>query len=541
AIHPDDRGRVSAAIGESVASGAPFESEYRVIDDAGNERWVIARGQMMAAGEILAGVLVDVTHRKAAEAALDAERKQFRALLDEVPAHVVTLNGPELRYEFANRAFLEFLGRPADFLGQRADEAWPVPAEHIAMLQGILASGEPVFGSEVPVPYPSDPSRIASFDFMFQPLRDAEGAVNGIFVHSLDVTEKVLARRQVAESEERFRIVARATRDAVWDWNLRDDSVWWNEGISDMLGYPDLEPAPGWWIERVHPEDRERVAGTIRSAIAEGKDRWSDEYRFLKSDETPIIVEDRGFIIFEDGKPIRMVGAMTDITERRMAQRRLEAMVADRTAELREAVKEAEAFNYSISHDLRTPLRAISSTSQILLEDAGEGLGTYHRELLERQVHNAKRLGLLIDQLLLLSRLGRVEMVRADLDITALAQSVVEEINQAKGIGACEVEVQEGMQAEGDAALVRLVLMNLIENACKFSRGEGSVRVRQEGGAFSVSDEGVGFDMKYAPKLFLPFERLVRDSDFPGTGIGLANVERIVRRHGGRVWAESEP
>jgi PAS domain S-box-containing protein len=540
-IHPEDRGRVSTAIGESVATGESYEAEYRVIDDGGKERWVLARGQLMPGTETLSGVLVDVTQRKAAEAALDAERKQFRSLLDEVPAHVVTLMGADLRYEFANRAFLQFLGRPADFLGQRADEAWPVPPEHIAMLQSIYASGETAYGSEVPVPYPSDPSRVAYFDFIFQPLRDAEDNVNGIFVHSLDVTDKLLARRQVAESEERFRIVARATRDAVWDWNLRDDSVWWNEGISDMLGYTGLHPEPGWWLDRVHPDDRERVSETIRAAIAEGKDRWSDEYRFLKADGSSIVVEDRGFIIFEEEKPVRMVGAMVDVTERRMAQRRLETMVADRTAELREAVKEAEAFNYSISHDLRTPLRAISSTSQILLEDAGENLGAYHQELLQRQVHNARRLGLLIDQLLLLSRLGRVEMVRSELDLTELARSVVDEVDQAQGTGDCDVDVQEGMCAEGDAALIRLVLMNLIENACKFSRGQGPVKVRQEGGVFSVSDQGIGFDMKYASKLFLPFERLVRESDFPGTGIGLANVERIVRRHGGQVWAESEP
>ena len=117
---------------------------------------------------------------------------------------------------------------------------------------------------------------------------------------------------------------------------------------------------------------------------------------------------------------------------------------------------------------------------------------------------------------------------------------MADEIAQAEE-SPCEIVVQEGMRAQGDPALVRLVLGNLLENACKFSRGEGTVRVSQEGDVFAVADDGVGFDMRYAAKLFLPFERLVGEREFPGTGIGLANVERIVRRHGGRVWARSEP
>ena len=238
--------------------------------------------------------------------------------------------------------------------------------------------------------------------------------------------------------------------------------------------------------------------------------------------------------------------AMTQIELRRRlreeeAERaRIERAVEARTRELREAFEEAERFNYSISHDLRTPLRAISATSRILLEEAGPALDEAHREHLERQSHNARRLGLLIDGLLRLSRLGRVAVNRSALDVSEIAHAVVEEIVRA-GDAPYVVEIEAGMCGEGDPALVRVVLANLIENACKFSRGEGTVRVYREGAAFAVSDEGVGFDMAYANKLFRPFERLVGEGEFSGTGIGLASVERIVRRHGGRVWAESAP
>lgn len=544
AMHRQDLATVRAAYAEFERTGR-YEAEFRATGSDGVERWILARGELARDenGEprSLTGVAVDTTERRRTALELAAERHQFRELLDEVPAHVVTLRGEDLRYEFANRAFLEFLNRDPDFIGVAAREAWPVPDEHIAMLNGILETGEPVVGREVPVPFPSEPERLGYFDFIFQPLREADGAVSGVFVHSVDVTEKVLARRLVAESEERFRIVAQATRDAIWDCDLSTDAVWWNEGITELFGSGEVEPTGAWWIEHIHPDDRERVLAGVQTVLDQGLPDWTDEYRFTRADGTEIIVDDRGFVIFSEGKPIRMVGAMADVTEQRMAQRRLEVIVADRTAELREAVREAESFNYSISHDLRTPLRAISATSQILLDEGAETLSPGQLELLERQAHNARRLGLLIDQLLLLSRLGRVEMVRKPLDLTNIARSVVAEILQANEHWTCEIDVQDGMRADGDSALVRLVLSNLIENACKFSGGKGPIRVRQSGGEFRVEDEGVGFDMRYAEKLFLPFERLVKESEFPGTGIGLANVERIVRRHGGKVWAESQP
>lgn len=213
---------------------------------------------------------------------------------------------------------------------------------------------------------------------------------------------------------------------------------------------------------------------------------------------------------------------------------RLEASVTDRTAELRKAVQEAEGFNYSISHDLRTPLRAMASTSGILLEELGPDLSDAHRELLLRQAHNAGRMGRLIDDLLRLSRLSRAEVRRETVDMTTMARAVA-------ATAGCECEVQEGMVAEADPGLVRTVLQNLVENAAKFSGPGCTVRIGQTEGTFWVEDQGVGFEMRFAEKVFLPFERLVAEHEFPGTGIGLANVKRIVERHGGRVWCESSP
>jgi signal transduction histidine kinase len=221
----------------------------------------------------------------------------------------------------------------------------------------------------------------------------------------------------------------------------------------------------------------------------------------------------------------------------------LEAKVEERTQELEASINEAEGFNYSIAHDLRAPLRAIIATSKILLEEVGDLLNPEYLHLLHRQAHNASRLGVLIDQLLSLSRLARVEVQRGLFNMTALAADVVAELERAGMINGCQIEIAQGMVADGDARLVRMALTNLLENACKFSSNGGSIQVGSnldDERVFFVRDEGIGFDMRYVHKLFLPFERLVLESEFPGTGIGLANVERVIRRHGGRVWAYGE-
>ncbi len=215
--------------------------------------------------------------------------------------------------------------------------------------------------------------------------------------------------------------------------------------------------------------------------------------------------------------------------------REMERRVEKRTAELQDAVKELEGFTYTVSHDLRGPLRAISAASMILREDFGDQLPEDAHQHLQRQADAAKRMGALIDDLLKLSRLGRQELTPAEFDMSALGVDVAEEL----GIQA-RVVVQPQMEAWGDARLIKFVMLNLLENSAKFSEGKSPIRVGFDGGEFFVADAGIGFDMEYVDKVFRPFERLVRNDEYPGTGIGLANVQRIIHRHGGKVRAESE-
>lgn len=223
----------------------------------------------------------------------------------------------------------------------------------------------------------------------------------------------------------------------------------------------------------------------------------------------------------------------------------LEQRVDARTAELQAANQELEAFGYTVSHDLRAPLRAIDGYSRLIFEDFADKIGEDGRSMLETMRASVRDMGQLIDDLLAFSRLGRQELTRKPFDMRALALKVAQELQSAHPGRKIEFEIPESMPpAVGDQAMIREVLRNLLGNAVKFTAKREVAKIRlewragEEEYAYSVSDNGVGFDMQFAEKIFWAFQRLHSTDEFEGTGIGLAIVQRIVHRHGGRVWAE---
>jgi PAS domain S-box-containing protein len=258
-----------------------------------------------------------------------------------------------------------------------------------------------------------------------------------------------------------------------------------------------------------------------------------------------------------DGRPQNYMAIRTDISAVKQAEEEirqlnvsLERRVLERTTELATANKELESFSYSVSHDLRAPLRTIDGFSQVLLEDYADKLDDQGKDYLKRVRSATQRMGHLIDDMITLSRVTRADMRRETIDLGALAAEVIAELQRSEPERPVDWHIESALVAQGDAGLLRVVLVNLLGNAWKFTGKTANAKI--EFGAnsvpdadnaegmteFFVRDNGAGYDMAYADKLFGAFQRLHLSNDFAGTGIGLATVQRIIHRHGGRVWAE---
>lgn len=353
------------------------------------------------------------------------------------------------------------------------------------------------------------------------------------------------AEQQMRNAEAGYRTVVESASDGIFIADAAGRYLDVNPRGLELLGYSRDEILTMSISDVLARHERARVRPELEK-LAKG-DVVQSEWRFVRKDESTLLGEVSGRML-PDG---RVQGILRDVTERRALEERvrsvLELRVQERTAELERANAELEAFAYSASHDLRTPLRAIDAYAAMLVEDEGARLSDGGRRSLERIRGATKRMAELVDRMLELSRVGRSELVVEALDLAAMARDVSEELRVAEPAHPVVFVCTASAPARGDRALVRTALFNLLQNAWKFTRGRPSPRVElgsENGGEgrrrYFVKDNGVGFDPELAEKIFRPFQRLHRDDEFAGTGIGAAIVARVVERHGGQVWAEGK-
>jgi PAS domain S-box-containing protein len=372
---------------------------------------------------------------------------------------------------------------------------------------------------------------------------------------SIDLTEQKKAEAALVENEKRLREAQRIGNFGSWELDLASNMFTWSDEITHIF---EAEASSGTveyatFLGTVHRDDRASFDKAYRQLVAEGGS-GEFSYRLPMPDGRIKVAHVRAEAkVGQDGRPIKLVGTTQDITEQVLAREEiqrlnagLEQRVQERTAELTAANRELESFAYSISHDLRAPLRGIDGFSHLLAEEYAERLDETGRGYLERVRRAAQRMGELIDDILELSRVTRQDMRRVTVDLSRIAAEVIEERARVESDRKAEITIAPGCTAQGDPQLLRVLMQNLLENAWKYSRRAEPARIafgqetRDGETVFFVRDNGVGFDMQYAERLFAPFQRLHRPEEFEGSGIGLATVARVTHRHGGRVWAEAE-
>ena len=356
-----------------------------------------------------------------------------------------------------------------------------------------------------------------------------------------------------------MRLLMDTTEEGIYGVDTEGKCTFINRAALEMLGYEKPEDLIGRDLHALihhtlpdgthYPKEKCRV----RLATLSGHMAHSDEEVHWRADGTSFPIEYWSRPFKRNGQLIGTVVSFVDITERKKAEaelqhyrERLEQLVQLRTSELETANRSLEAFSYSVSHDLRAPLRAVDGFARAIMEDYANLLDETGNDYLQRIRRGAQNMSELIDDLLELSRISRAEIRRSEIDLTALATQISSELAASDTGRKVELDIQPDMIVEGDQRLMNVVLHNLLENAWKYTSRQPDARIefksemQDDERVYYVRDNGAGFDEKYIDKLFRAFQRL-HGAEFPGTGIGLATVSRILQKHGGRIWAEGKP
>ena len=518
--------------------------EIRFIRKDGEFVWMHASGAPMhnSQGRHIGnlGMYVEITERKKADLEMmrlldsnSSQRYFLETLIENSPIGIAVIDR-EHRYQLVNSAYKNIPNTPGiNFIGRTIEETFPLVnnAGGFSKLEWIFRTSETdhikAFETHI------EGRETSYWDVDQLPLKDKNGKVERILIIAVDITEHKKAESSILAAKERIQSILESITDIYIfldnDWRFVDLN---SQAVSiigknrtELIGriYWDVFP------DAVDSEIHKRLNAARNERIplhfeeySKGVNKWMESHVYPSRD---------GLAFY-----------LRDITERKQAEKELRRYAN----ELASANKELQSFSYSVSHDLRTPLRAIKGFSDILLEDYFDKFDDDGRDILKRITTSTDRMALTIDNMLSLARISRESINYQEIDLSPIANSVVDEIRQTELERDVAINIADTLPAFADAQLMTIAYSNLIGNAWKYSSKNPNARIDigimeiSTESVFFVRDNGAGFDMNLAHKLFQPFQRLHSNSQFPGIGIGLAIVNKIIQRHGGRIWAESE-
>jgi PAS domain S-box-containing protein len=530
---------VQADFEKLVREKMNISSEFRIVLPSGTAKHLqtIRHPVLNEAGDIvqLLGTTIDITDRKRAEEALRLAGAYNRSLIEASLDPLVTID-KEGKISDVNAATEQITGYArSELVGTDFSDYFTEPEKARASYQQVFAEG---LVQDYPLTLRHRSGRITDVLYNASVFRNQAGEVEGVFAAARDVTEPKRLEDELRAKQAYTRSLIEASLDPLVTISADGKITDVNRTTEEVTGCSRQELIGSDFSNYFIDPDKARAG--YQQAFAEG---LVEDYPLSirhRSGRVTEVLYNASVFRNEAGEVEGVFAAARDITERK----RLEESLRQRTLELENSVAELEAFSYSVSHDLRAPLRSIDGFSQILLEDYRDKVDQEGQDSLRRIRNASQNMAQLIDALLQLSRVMRSELRSEPVDLSVLALSTAAMIQKADPARRVRFRVVNGLQANGDRRLLGVALQNLLQNAWKFSARNPESTVEfgttQKDGktAYYVRDNGIGFDMTYVNKLFTPFQRLHAKEQFEGTGIGLATVQRVIKRHGGKVWAE---
>jgi PAS domain S-box-containing protein len=551
-IHPDDLQLYSDVYTTSFEIHQSFEIEYRLRRFDGEYRWLLNTGtpRFDADGEFLGyiGTCTDISDRKAVEQEILESQKFIQKIAEASPNILYLYDLQEHCNVYSNREIASVLGYSATEIKAMGSAFFAnlMHPEDLAKIpdyyQQMEASqdGE-IFEIEYRMRHANGEWRwLYSRDTVFS--RDDRGQIKLTIGTAQDISDRKDAERQFQNLSDRLSLAAKSSAMGIWDWDVVHNILTWDDRMYELYGITSSQFSSAYeaWTNSLHPDDRQAGELAIQQALAGEKD-FSQEFRVVHPDGTIRFIQAYAIVQRnESGEPQHMIGANFDISDRKQA----EVTLHQTAAQLEASNRELEAFAYSVSHDLRSPLRAIDGFSNALIEDYGDRFDDDARDYFDRIRRNIQRMGTLIDDLLRLSRVSRSEMQYSEVNLSDLVQEQIDELQSINPERQVKLAIAPNIIVSADRTLMQVVISNLVQNAWKFTSHHDSALIgfgvlqQEERLTYFMRDDGAGFNMTFANMLFGVFQRLHNTNEFPGTGIGLATVQRAIHRHGGKVWAE---